>query len=69
MYDDEYVKSKVIKGGGLHVEFNQTLELHNVFKQVRRTEAIIFEALDEDLTSDDFIGKAIPVSFNSITQN
>lgn len=32
LYEDEYVKSKVIEGGGLKVEFNQTLELHNIFK-------------------------------------
>jgi hypothetical protein len=34
---------------------------------VRREESIIFEALDEDVASNDLIGKANPLSFNSLT--
>lgn len=36
---------------------------------VRREESIIFEALDEDLTSNEMIGKANGLSFNQLTQN
>jgi hypothetical protein len=35
MVDGDYVNSRVINNGGLQVEFNQTLELNNIFKMVR----------------------------------
>ena len=69
MVDGEYVKSKVINNGGLDVEFNQTLELNNVFKMVRQSESIIFEALDKDTDADDLIGKANSLSFDRLTQD
>jgi len=69
MVDGEYLKSKLINNGGLNVEFNQTLNLNNVHKLVRKQESIIFEAMDKDIDADDLIGKANPLSFNSLTQD
>ena len=34
---------------------------------VRREESIIFEAYDEDVASNDLIGKAFALSFNNLT--
>jgi len=67
--DGDYLKSKVINNGGLNVEFNQTLELNNVYKMVRKLESIVFEAMDKDIDSDDLIGKSNPLTFNSLTQD
>jgi hypothetical protein len=36
---------------------------------VRKQESIIFEAMDKDLDADDLIGKANPLTFNSLTQD
>lgn len=67
MYDDEYIKSKVIDGGGKEVEFNQELELSNVYKHVRRAGELRFEALDKDLVSSDLIGISNPCSLIALT--
>jgi hypothetical protein len=34
---------------------------------VRREDSIVFEALDEDIASNDIIGKAFPLSFNTLS--
>lgn len=67
MYDDEYIKSKVISGGGKEVNFNQELELNNVFKHVRRDGELRFEALDKDLLTSDLIGISNPLSLIALT--
>lgn len=67
MYDDEYIKSKVIENGGKEVEFNQQLELSNVYKHVRREGELRFEALDKDLVTSDLLGISNPLSLISLT--
>ena len=44
-------------------------KLNNIFKMVRQTESIVFEAMDKDNASDDLIGKSNPLTFNSLTQD
>lgn len=67
MYDEEYIKSKVIENGGKEVEFNQQLELTNVYKHVRRSGALKFEALDKDLVTSDLLGISNPLSLIALT--
>jgi hypothetical protein len=69
MVDGDYVNSRVINNGGLNVEFNQTLELNNIFKMVRQLESIVFEAMDKDPDADDLIGKSNSLTFSSLTQD
>lgn len=67
MYDGDYIKSKVIDGGGKEVAFNQELELTNVYKHVRRAGELKFEALDKDLVTSDLLGVSNPCSLIALT--
>jgi hypothetical protein len=57
-------------GAGLEADFNNEVhEMNLVWNQVRRNKLFIMEALDKDVASSDFLGAALPISYNVLTQS
>lgn len=68
-YDGVINKTEVQKDAGTQAYFDETFLLDEVQEQVRLGKDLVIVTLDEDLTSSDVLGTAVPLSIVSLVQN